>query len=180
MMSAEEAAIASPAAAVSSVSDTSAIDSSALKLPYITDIENKRVSAEDRKANANCLWGTFAINNAYRQPFILRLTFESGGALQREERLHKGRRSISASIGVRDAVLRYARVFTGESVERPLAKTEHRGGGYVYEVRFENAEDVQGLYKMELWAALSGKEADTALVGVYRETVRFEILGLTQ
>jgi hypothetical protein len=47
-------------------------------------------------------------------------------------------------------------------------------GGYVYEVEFLQ-EDMQAIYKMELWGRVNEQEAKGAAGGVYRESIQLEV-----
>ena len=99
-------------------------------------------------------------------PFILRLTFEHGGAFRLERR---GRESL---IELREFELRWR-----DGKEAPRSRKFSRAGkrgGYVYEVEFLR-EDMQALYKMELWGRVNEQEAKSASGGVYRETIQIEV-----
>jgi len=163
-------------------------------LPYITDLEavespsgGGRSRGRRGRGGADNLrkhWGNFKIVNKYNVPFILRLTFENRGALthvgvggKRRERVDKSA-APPPVITLRDIRLRYRRP-TAVRAEKPLAATEHRGGGYVYEVRFL-PEDVQELYEMELWGSLDDRESQWPTGGTYEENVTFEIVDLTR
>jgi hypothetical protein len=101
-------------------------------------------------------------------PFILRLTFEHGGAFRLERR---GRESL---IELREFELRWR-----DGKEAPRSRKFSRAGkrgGYVYEVEFLR-EDMQAIYKMELWGRVNEQEAKSASGGVYRETILLEVEG---
>jgi len=155
-------------------SDTSVTDT--LLTYEILDIVGEELKGTRHNAGEKKMIGTFVIKisnitrNRWPEPFILRLTFYNGGAfrMDREHGYSKG------MISLRDLELRY-RDRNDVSITKKFSRTLSRGrGGYVYEMEFLQ-EDLQPIYKMELWGHVNEREAKSAVGGIYKETIQIEI-----
>jgi hypothetical protein len=135
-------------------------------VPSISNVEGGKIDWE--KGGEMQLCGSFFLLNERRTPFILRVLFGNGGALRNV----RGGDS-PAGIPLERLALRY-RDANGQMMEKVLANTEYRDGGYIYEVLFLE-EDMQSLYEMEMWGAIKTDGIAVAGGGSYEEIVRFEI-----
>jgi len=160
----------------------------------VRDIVGKELSGTRRNAGEKRMFGTFVVAQVAQVydttqgqdgrkllklydigsswprppvPFILRLTFDHGGAFRLE------RYGRASSIGLRDLELRY-RDKNEVSLTKKFSRTVSKSSGYVYELEFLK-EDMQPQYKMELWGFVNEREATRATGGVYKETIQIEV-----
>jgi hypothetical protein len=132
----------------------------------LKDIQGEELKGTSRNAGERKMFGTYALSNPCLVPFVLRLTFEHGGAFRLE------RYGKASNIGLRDLELRY-RDRNEVSLTKKFSRTLSKSSGYVYELEFLK-EDMQPNYKMELWGYVNEREAKRAVGGVYKETIQLE------
>jgi hypothetical protein len=133
--------------------------------PGIIDIVGEELNNRGHRANDRKMWGTFTITNPGLTPFILRMTFHGRAGLMNE--------AWTSRIPMRDLELRY-RNQSNMTIRKTFSAGTLGSGGFVYELHFLE-EDMQPVYRMELWSSLAEPAATRALPGIYREQIDFEI-----
>jgi len=76
-------------------------------------------------------------------------------------------------ISMRDLELRY-RNSSGMTMRKTFSSGVLGTNGFIYELHFLE-EEMQALYRMELWGALREPDARQAPGGIFREIIDFEI-----